>query len=69
MPIFQLRNLRPVLEPEGQEFVLAHYGRFYSRVPKIRVKLDKDVSAPPQLVQPAADFFLFLWREATVSVV
>lgn len=68
MSIFRLRNLRPVLEPEGQELVLAHYGRFYSRVPKIRVKLDKDAPALPQLVQPAADFFPFLWG-ATVSVV
>ena len=52
-------SLCPILELESQELVLAHYSHFYSRVPKIRVKLDKDVPALPQLVQPAADFFLF----------
>lgn len=56
---YRHRNLRPILKPKGQDFVLAHRGCFYSRVPKIRVKLDKDVPALPQLVQPAADLFLF----------
>lgn len=56
---YRHRDLRPILKPEGQDFVLAHCGCFYSRVLKVRVKLDKDVPALPQHAHPSADLFLF----------
>ena len=56
---YRHRNLRPILKPEGQELLFAHRDCFYSRVPNVRVKLCQDVPALPQLVQPAADLFLF----------
>lgn len=56
---YRHRNLRPILKPEGQELLFAHRDCFYSRVPNVRVKLCQDVPALPQLVQTAADLFLF----------